>query len=151
MTGFLTAARFRDALVAIALCPLALGFSSASHQATTAEIRPTQAGAATDAGVRSTLQKYEAALESLDADAVRRVQPSIRVESLAKAFREMRELKVDIDDVRVLSVEGPIARVSCRVTQTLTPRAGSKQTSMVNRVMRLRRQSDLWVIDGFER
>jgi hypothetical protein len=41
--------------------------------------------------------------------------------------------------------------VSCRVTQTLTPKAGGKQTSAVTRVLRLRRQEAVWLIDGFER
>ena len=107
--------------------------------------------AATEAGVRDALQKYSAALESLDANAVKKVQPSIPVENLAKAFKDMRELKVEIDAVRVLSTEGSIARVSCRVTQTLTPKVGSRKTTAVTRVMRLRREADTWVIDRFER
>jgi hypothetical protein len=111
----------------------------------------TQDPAVSEAAVRDTLQKYSAALQSLDANAVKKVQPSIPVENLAKAFREMRELKVEIDAVRVLSMDGPILRVSCRVSQTLTPKAGSRQTTTVTRVMRLRRESNNWVIDGFER
>ena len=63
----------------------------------------------------------------------------------------MRELKVAIDAVRVLSTDGATARVSCRVTQTLTPKVGSKQTTAVTRVMRLRRDANAWIIDGFER
>jgi hypothetical protein len=110
-----------------------------------------QAQGAVEAGVRETLQKYAAALESLDPNAVKKVQPSIPVESLAKAFKDMRELKVSIDAVRVLSMDGATARVSCRVTQTLTPKVGSKQTTAVTRVMRLRREAAAWVIDGFER
>jgi hypothetical protein len=107
--------------------------------------------AAADPGVRDALQRYSAALESLDASAVKKVQPSIPADNLAKAFKDMRELKVAIDEVRVLSNDGTAARVSCRVTQTLTPKVGSKQTTAVTRVMRLRRNADLWVIDGFER
>ena len=104
-----------------------------------------------EADVRDTLQRYSAALESLDADAVKKVQPSIPAESLAKAFRDMRELDVTIDMIRVLSLDGATARVSCRVTQTLTPRAGAKRTTTVTRVMRLKRNPDVWIIDGFER
>jgi hypothetical protein len=104
-----------------------------------------------EAGVRATLQRYSAALESLDANAVKKVQPSIPTDNLAKAFKDMRELKVEIDAVRMLSIDGNKARVSCRVTQTLTPKVGSKRTSAVTRVMRLQRTADAWVIDGFER
>jgi hypothetical protein len=107
--------------------------------------------AAAETGVRDALQRYAAALESLDANAVKKVQPSLPADNLAKAFKDMRELKVTIDSVRVLSIDGATARVSCRVTQALTPKAGSKQNTAVTRVMRLRRNPDGWVIDGFER
>jgi hypothetical protein len=107
--------------------------------------------ATAETGVRDALQRYSAALESLDANAVKKVQPSIPADNLAKAFKDMRDLKVKIDDVRVLSLDGTTARVSCKVTQTLTPKVGSRQTTAVTRVMRLRRATDAWVIDGFER
>jgi hypothetical protein len=107
--------------------------------------------AAVETALRDTLQRYATALESLDADAVKKVHPSIPVESLAKAFKDMRELTVEIDAIRLLSVESATARVSCRVTQTLTPRAGARQTTAVTRVVRLRRSSGSWVIETFER
>ena len=100
---------------------------------------------------RDALQQYSTALEALDADQVKKIQPSVDAEGLRRAFRDMRELKVTIDNVKVLSTEGPIARVSCRVTQTLTPRAGTRQTTAVTRVLRLRKQEAVWLIDGFER
>jgi hypothetical protein len=108
-------------------------------------------GQVAEAGVREALSRYSDALESLDANAVKKIQPSVPVENLARAFKDMRELKVDIDAVRVLSVDTNTARVSCRVTQTLTPKVGSRQTTALTRVMRLRREADGWVIDGFER
>ena len=104
-----------------------------------------------DTAVRDALQQYSAALESLNADQVKKIHPSVDSEGLKRAFREMRELKVTIDTIKVLSTEGSTARVSCRVTQVLTPRAGTKQNNTVTRVMRLRRQDGAWVIDGFER
>ena len=112
---------------------------------------PSAQTATAETGVRDALQRYSAALESLDANAVKKVQPSIPADNLAKAFKDMRELKVKIDDVRVLSLDGSTARVSCKVTQMLTPKVGSRQTTAVTRVMRLRRTTDAWVIDGFER
>jgi hypothetical protein len=104
-----------------------------------------------DPAIKELLQQYINALQSLDADAVKKVQPSIDVETLKKAFREMRSLEVKIDDVKVLSTDGSTARVSGRVTQTLTPKAGSKQATSVTRVMRLRKAGSAWQIDGFER
>ena len=113
--------------------------------------RPQAQAAAAETGVRDALQRYSAAFESMDLDAVKKVQPSVPTQILAKAFKDMRELKVAIDAVRVLSSDGTTARVSCKVTQTLTPKVGSKQTTAVTRVMRLKRSADVWVIDGFER
>ena len=104
-----------------------------------------------EADARQLLQQYSAALESLDADAVKKLQPSMDVENLKKAFREMRQLDVTIDNVKLLSVDPAVVRVSCRVSQTLTPKAGSRQTTAVTRVLRLRRGEASWVIDAFER
>jgi hypothetical protein len=104
-----------------------------------------------EAAVREALKQYSAALESLDADQVKKINPSVDSESLKRAFKEARELKVTIDSIKVLASDGTTARVSCRVTQVFTPRAGTKQNSAVTRVMRLRRQDTAWVIDGFER
>jgi hypothetical protein len=104
-----------------------------------------------EAEARDLLQQYSTALESLDATAVKKLQPSIDVDNLKKAFKEMRALDVSIDTIKVLSVDATLARVSCRVTQTLTPKAGSKQTTAVTRVLRLRRVQSAWVIDAFER
>jgi hypothetical protein len=104
-----------------------------------------------EADIRDLLQQYSAALESLNADAVKKLQPSMDLETLKKAFKEMRELDVTIDNIKVLSVDATLARVSCRVSQTLTPKAGSKQTTAVTRVLRLRRLPAAWVIDAFER
>lgn len=102
-------------------------------------------------GVTELLQQYTLALESLDADAVKKVQPSIDTNTLKNAFRQMRSLEVEIDTIEVLSATGTTARVSCRVKQTLEPRAGSKQTTTVTRVLRLRRPQTSWIIDAFER
>jgi hypothetical protein len=108
-------------------------------------------GKAVEEAIRDVLRAYEAALEGLDADAVKKVQPSIDLEGLKRAFREMRSLEVDIDDIRVLSADQSSARVSCRVAQTLTPRVGSRQTTRVTRVLRLRLEDGAWVIQAFER
>jgi hypothetical protein len=104
-----------------------------------------------ETAVNAALERYSSALESLDADSVKKIQPAIDVEALRKAFREMRALEVTIADLKVLSNDAAVVRVSCKVTQTLTPKAGTKQTSSVNRVVRLKRQDAGFVIDAFER
>ena len=104
-----------------------------------------------EAAVGQALERYSTALESLDADSVKKVQPAIDVDALKKAFKEMRALEVTIADLKVLSTDAAIVRVSCKVTQTLTPKAGSKQTTAVTRVVRLRKHEEGFVIDAFER
>jgi hypothetical protein len=104
-----------------------------------------------EGAVRETLQQYAVAMESLDADQVKKVYPSVDVEGLRRALRDMRELKVSIDSVKVLSVEGTLARVSFRVVQAATPKAGRKESSTVTRVFRFRKQEAVWLIDGYER
>ena len=104
-----------------------------------------------EANARDVLQQYTTALASLDAEAVKKVQPSIDVESLRRALRDMKTLEVVIDSIKVLSNDTSAARVSCRVNQTLTPKAGSKRSTVVTRVVRLRRVNNTWVIDSFER
>jgi hypothetical protein len=63
----------------------------------------------------------------------------------------MRALEVTIADLKVLSADNVAVRVSCKVTQTLTPKAGSKHTTTVTRVVRLKRVDAGLVIDAFER
>lgn len=104
-----------------------------------------------EAAVSAALERYSTALESLDADSVKKIQPGIDVDSLKKAFKEMRALDVTIADLKVLSTDAAVVRVSCKVTQTLTPKAGSKQTTAVNRVVRLKKHETGFVIDAFER
>src|SRR5437762_11100285 len=130
----------RGVVVAMMVLASAVATGTAQAQASAAET-----------AIRQMLQRYASALGSLDASAVKKVQPSIQVESLAKTFKDMRDLKVVIDEVRVASIDGTVARVSCRVQQTFTPKVGTRAKTTVNRVIRLRRDADSWVIDGFER
>ena len=106
---------------------------------------------ALETAARDVLRRYSTALAALDAEGVKKVQPSVDADTLKKAFKEMRTLAVTIDEVRVLSSDESSMRVSCRVAQSLTRRAGARQTSTVTRVMRLRKQEGLWIIEGFER
>jgi hypothetical protein len=139
----------------LALC-VALWHMSATtlaFQATPPKPAPPPAAPQTplETAVQTALQQYSTALETLDAEQVKKIYPSVDGENLKRAFREMRELKVTIDAIKVLSTEGATVRVSFRVSQTLTPRAGTRQNNTVTRVIRLRRQEAVWLIDGFER
>jgi hypothetical protein len=143
------------ALSALALCVL-IGSVCPQAQAqpprpAVAAAQPPQPHTQVETAARDALTQYSAALESLDAEQVKKIHPAVDVELLRRAFRDMRELKVTIDNVKVLSTEGATARVSCRVTQSLTPKIGQKTTNVITRVLRLRKQEAAWLIDGFER
>jgi hypothetical protein len=112
---------------------------------------PSVAQTASDGPIKDALQQYATAYESLNADQVKKIWPTVDAEGLKRAFREMRELKISIDSVRVLSIDGATARASARVMQTMTPKAGAKDASTVTRVFRLRKQEAVWVIEGIER
>jgi hypothetical protein len=105
-----------------------------------------------EAAAKDIFQEYAAAYEALNADRVKKIQPSMDLALLRRTFRDLRELKLTIDEIKVLTVDGPVARVSIRVTQVATPKAGAKpDPNVVTRVVRLRRQEAVWLIDGFER
>jgi len=105
-----------------------------------------------EAAAKELFQEYAAAYEALDADRVKKIQPSMDLALLRRAFRDLREMKLSIDNIKVLTVDGPTARVSIRVSQVVTPKAGAKQNpEVVTRVVRLKRQEAVWLIDGFER
>jgi hypothetical protein len=132
---------------------LALGCMPATPWLAEASAQGAQSGdqLAVKAAATELLEQYTLALESLDADAVKKVQPSVDTNQLKNAFRQMRSLEVEIDTIEVLTVTANTARVSCRVKQTLEPRAGSKQTTTVTRVLRLRKPQASWIIEAFER
>ena len=54
--------------------------------------------ASPDPGIRDALQRYSAALERLDANAVKKIQPSLPASNLAKTFKGTRLLIVHGDD-----------------------------------------------------
>jgi hypothetical protein len=128
----------------VLLCAAAIGVPAAAARGTLQD-------RTVETAVNTALERYAAALESLDADSVKKIQPTIDVDLLKKAFKEMRALDVTIAELKVLSTDAAVVRVSCKVTQTLTPKAGSKQTTAVNRVVRLKKQDAGFVIDAFER
>jgi hypothetical protein len=134
----------RHGIGAFVLLALSLSLSSASGQSS-------QSHHTVDSAIRQVLEQYSAAFQNLDPVAVKKVQPSIDSDTLREAFKQMRSLEVSISDVKVLSSDAAAIRVSCRVTQTLVPRAGVKQTIAVTRVLRLRRLDGALVIDAFER
>jgi hypothetical protein len=123
----------------------AASFAGAQSSPAQADARPV------DSTLQDTLKQYATAFQSLDAAGVKKVQPSANAASLQNAFKEMRALEIVIDEITVLSEDSTATRVSCRVRQTLTPKAGSRRSIDVIRVIRLRRQNNSWVIDAFER
>jgi serine/threonine protein kinase len=99
--------------------------------------------------VRGVLDDYRQAYESLDAAAVRRVQPSLtdgQVEELRRAFEQYDAYRITITDIK-LNLAGDKATVSCRVARRLDPKAGRSQSDTRPTVFHLeKRGGTSWVI-----
>ena len=74
--------------------------------------------------VRSVLNRYAAAYNSLDADAAQRVWPTVNRGALARAFDGLATQRVSLGDCRI-DVMGTKARAACAGSATWSPKVGS--------------------------
>jgi ketosteroid isomerase-like protein len=97
--------------------------------------------------IRAVLQKYRAAYERLDADAARRVWPSVDVRALSRAFNGLRAQQLDFQQCDV-KVRDAGASASCRGSATYVPRVGSQETRSEPRrwTFRFEKATSGWVI-----
>jgi Protein kinase domain len=95
--------------------------------------------------ILATLREYAAAYESLNAEAVRRVFPSIDVARLAARFRDLRAQQVAMTNEQI-SIDGTTAVVRCKVRQAYTPRVGSGGSQTVDAEFRLQKIGGRWLI-----
>ena len=98
-----------------------------------------------EAAVRATLRAYERAYSSLDAQAVKRIFPNVNADALGRAFAQLREQSVVIRNERV-KVTGTTATVSGTVTQSFTPRVGSRGQTSVDAQFQLQKTEAGWII-----
>jgi tetratricopeptide (TPR) repeat protein len=91
------------------------------------------------------LEEYEAAYERLDTAAVNRLHPSVSREQWARMFGDYRSLSMTIANPRI-SISGDSAVVTCTITTSIRPRAGTPQQFTTQTTFRLQKQGDSWVI-----
>lgn len=97
--------------------------------------------------VRSAIQRYIQASESLDADAYIAIFPSADRRRIESGFASLRAqtLSLDIRSVEISS-DGQSATVRATETRVATPRAGSEQRVGGERTFTLSRRGANWVI-----
>lgn len=98
--------------------------------------------------VRSTLQQYRAAYESLDAHSAQAIWPSVDEAALSRAFSGLQSQRLMFDDCQV-QVRGAVGHATCRGTAVYVPRVGSRDPRREPRVWTfdLRKIGENWQID----
>jgi hypothetical protein len=100
-------------------------------------------------GVREALRRYEAAYESLDAQGVKRILPSVNAQELAKAFAAYKVYEMTVE-VGQIDVQGSTARATCVVKRSFTPKVGRGASVSTNSVFRLEKVGGDWIVAGID-
>ena len=111
---------------------------------------PAQMDAARKA-IRGVVEEYRSAVETRNADYLRRLAPGVDHEALRAAFAAVAsmEVKIEVKDVNV-SPNGDTATASCLVTYMPKPRPAGR-ISPVPTTFRLRRSGNVWIIEDVSR
>lgn len=107
---------------------------------------PPRPAVADDAGVRSTLARYESAYSRLDVDGAGAVWPGLDRRALARAFDGLSAQRIDLGtcDVRILA---EAAMAECHGSATWTPKVGGGSHTQQRRwQFRLRQAASGWQI-----
>jgi hypothetical protein len=94
-----------------------------------------------------TLNRYQQAFSTLDANAVHDVWPGVDVKALDRAFGQLEEQSVDLQGCDV-TIAGSRAEVSCGGTASYVRKVGRKATRLEQRRWNftLRQDNNEWVI-----
>jgi serine/threonine-protein kinase len=102
--------------------------------------------------IRGVLTDYERAQDTLDVDLYARVYPSLagaQRQSLERAWQGLAKQQVDLE-IRQIEVKNSRAVVRAFQRLVATPRIGSELRDARERVFRLERRGDSWVIVGLD-
>ena len=99
--------------------------------------------------MREALRQYEAAYESLDPAAVKRIVPALDVRELARTFDNYRAYNIEIAISNIV-FEGSGARVVCVVKRTFTPKAGRGASVSTQTTFRMQKTGSAWVVVGVD-
>ena len=113
---------------------------------------PPTPGVTTDTrAVALTLNRYQQAFSSLDANAAHAVWPSVDVKALVKAFDQLEEQTFELEGCNI-SVTGASADADCAGNARYIRKVGNRALRVEPRHwhFRLRQAGDQWVIDGVD-
>lgn len=116
----------------------------------TQPVVPAQSEAAAKQAVRGVLEEYRTAFESLNAEAIRAVQPGVDAGALQANFSAVTAYNVKMQ-VQSLAFDGPsLARANCLMTYSPVPKPSGK-IPPVPTVFHLRRSGEVWLIEKIVR
>jgi hypothetical protein len=100
--------------------------------------------------VRATLAQFEAAYNSLSAQAAQAVWPTVDERSLARAFDSLESQQVALGECSI-TINGTTAAADCAVTTSWTPKVGGGQRRESRRWrFDLAKANGAWVIENFQ-
>ena len=106
---------------------------------------PPPQAATEEPAIRALLNAYSQAYADLDADAVRRLYPTVNYDLVRRGFGGMKSQRLQIQNARIV-VTGSTATVSCQIVTTAAPKAGPQRTDSRATVLRLEKRDGGWVI-----
>jgi len=111
---------------------------------------PAQSEAAARQAVRGVLEEYRTAFESLNAEAIRAVQPGVDSGVLRANFSAVTAYNVKMQ-VQDIAFDGPsAARASCLMTYNPVPKPSGKIPPVAT-IFHLRRSGEVWLIEKIVR
>jgi ketosteroid isomerase-like protein len=132
---------------AIAVSPAPAASGPVPPGAAGSPVVPRQAPPVDEPAIHATIRAYAAAYSALDADAVRRVFPSVNEQALRRAFGGLRSQAVGIEGEQV-ALNGDTATVSCTLVTLAvgqigasTPRRDSRRVTFT-----LAKRGGAWII-----
>jgi eukaryotic-like serine/threonine-protein kinase len=114
-----------------------------------APVAPASPSPGAEQGVRDALRRYEGAYESLDAQEVKRILPSVNAQELAKVFAAYKAYVMTVE-VSQIDLQGSIALATCVVKRSFTPKVGRGASMTTKSVFRLERVGGDWIVVGID-
>jgi hypothetical protein len=99
--------------------------------------------------IQGALEAYRAAFESLSADALRAIHPTVDYDTMKARFASVTAFEVKMK-VQSISVQGEIATAACLVTYTPKPKPAGRIPPVAT-TFYLKRSGAVWIIDRVSR
>jgi tetratricopeptide (TPR) repeat protein/predicted Ser/Thr protein kinase len=106
---------------------------------------PVPTAASEDLAIRAVLKAYTDAYSARDANAVKRVFPTVNVQALQQSFSGLRTLQVRIPDPEIM-ITGTTATVAGTWVSVYLGQVGGEQRASPKIVLRLQKSAGTWVV-----